>query len=123
MKKLLLLFVIILMGSACNKVSDEEMEKATVNKIDCYTMKEKMVEGAVLIDVRTKAEYDAGTLEFAINVPVETIESNILDKVSSKDTPIIVFCRSGNRSSEAANKLIELGYTKVYDLGAMNSCN
>ena len=123
MKKLLLLFVIILMGSACNKVSDEEMEKATVNKIDCYTMKEKMVEGAVLIDVRTKAEYDAGTLEFAINVPVETIESNILDKVSSKDTPIIVFCRSGNRSSDAANKLIELGYTKVYDLGAMNSCN
>ena len=50
------------------------------------------------------------------------IESTIESEVSDKDTKIIVYCRSGNRSKQAANILIEKEYKNIYDLGSINNC-
>ena len=55
-------------------------------------------------------------------LPLDIIDIDSISQiVSEKDTPIIVYCRSGNRSKQAREKLIALGYSKVYDLGAMSN--
>ncbi len=74
---------------------------------------------ALLIDVRSVEEYGALKIQDTINIPVDEIEYGIESYVDDKDRIIIVFCRSGNRSETAARKLIELGYTNVYDLGGL----
>ena len=94
-----------------------------MENIDCLNKNVLMGEGAVLIDVRSSMEYEQGHLNNSINIDVDAIESVIESKVEDKDTKIIVYCRSGNRSATAANTLINLGYTNVYDLGAMSNCS
>ncbi len=81
----------------------------------------KIAEGAILIDVRTPYEYKEGHIEGAISLPNDTIEVTITKKVPDKNTSIIVYCRSGSRSKEAANTLLKLGYQNVYDFGAMEN--
>lgn len=76
--------------------------------------------GAILIDVRTKEEYDEGHLDNAINISYDEVVSKLKDY--DKDTPIIVYCRSGNRSSKAYQSLQAAGYTNLYDLGAISNC-
>ena len=117
MKKVLMLCLSILFLTACG-----DKEVAKVKNIDCLNKNVLMGEGAVLIDVRSSMEYEQGHLNNSINIDVEAIESVIESKVSDKNTKIIVYCRSGNRSATAAQKLIDMGYKKVYDLGAMSNC-
>lgn len=76
--------------------------------------------GAILIDVREKDEYDEGHLDNAINVPYTKVVELLKDY--DKDTPIIVYCRSGNRSAKAYQSLQAAGYTNLYDLGAISNC-
>lgn len=116
MKKILLVAIIGLCLCACSK-SSEEIE---TGKIGCE-QKNTVIEedGAVLIDVRTKEEYNEGHLDNAINIPYDVIVSNIKE---DKDTPIVVYCKSGARSAKAAKSLEDAGFTKVYDLGAMSNC-
>ncbi len=91
--------------------------------INYVQAKEQIINnGAVLIDVRTQEEYDEGHINGAILLTLDTIsDSSVSEVVNSKDTPIIVYCRSGLRSHEALDKLNELGYKNVYDLGAMSN--
>lgn len=72
-----------------------------------------------LIDVRTKAEYDTGYIKGALNIPLDVIEAEVQAKYSDKDTPLILYCRSGNRSNQALKKLEALGYTRIYDAGGI----
>jgi len=102
---------------------EKETEKVVSQNINCTQKEELMNEGAVLIDVRSASEYAEGHLDNSINLTVDTIGVNIEKLVSDKNTKIIVYCRSGNRSATAANTLINLGYKNVYDLGAMNNCS
>ena len=74
----------------------------------------------VILDVRTKNEYDQGHIPNALLVPNENIDSSIVEKLPSKDQTIYVYCRSGNRSKQAANKLLKMGYTDVIDIGGIN---
>ncbi|MCM1180861.1 MAG: rhodanese-like domain-containing protein [Clostridium sp.] len=74
-----------------------------------------------IVDVRTREEFDAGHIEDAINVPNETIGSKSLRELPDKNQVLILCCRSGNRSEEAADKLIHLGYTNVYDIGSLKN--
>jgi len=72
----------------------------------------------VLVDVRTPAEYEAGHIPTAINIPVDVIGSRL--PAIAKDTLIVVYCRSGNRSTTASKILMDLGYTNVVDFGAVS---
>lgn len=70
-----------------------------------------------LVDVRTAEEYRDGYIPGAINISVQELGSK-LNKIP-KDKPVIVYCRSGSRSSHAAQSLIAAGYSEVYDLGGL----
>ena len=72
----------------------------------------------VLVDVRTPAEYEAGHIPTAVNVPVDVIGTQ--PPAVAKDTLIVVYCRSGNRSATARQILVDLGYTNVVDFGAVS---
>jgi phage shock protein E len=72
----------------------------------------------LLVDVRTPAEYEAGHIPTAINVPVDVIGTR--PPTSEKAALIIVYCRSGNRSATARKILMDLGYTNVVDFGAVS---
>jgi rhodanese-related sulfurtransferase len=70
-----------------------------------------------LIDVRTPEEFASGHIEGAINIPVQELQQR-MDEVSS-DEPVVLYCRSGNRSNQAAQILDGAGYSGVYDLGGV----
>jgi rhodanese-related sulfurtransferase len=71
----------------------------------------------LLIDVRTPEEFASGHIQNAVNISVETLPAR-LDEVPGR-TPVVVYCRSGNRSASAAQILTENGYQQVYDLGGI----
>ncbi len=74
---------------------------------------------ALVLDVRTPAEFAAGHIEGALNVPLKELERRIPEIASDKDTPLMVHCQSGGRSAAATQILRRLGYTQVQDLGSL----
>ena len=116
MKKsfLILLFCFVLLVGCSSKKS------TIVNYVEA---KEKIINnGAILLDVRTQEEYDEKHIDGAILLSLDSIdEDSVSSIVSNKSIPIIVYCRSGNRSAQALEKLTNLGYKEVYDLGAMSN--
>ena len=120
MKKIFCLIVCCLVLWSCG--SDKKEGKAVVQSVTCSEMKELVKDGAVLVDVRTLAEYKSGHLDEAVNLPVETIADTIGNEISDKDTKIVLYCRSGNRSATAGQTLIDMGYKNVYDMGGMSNC-
>ncbi len=90
-------------------------------KISAEDAKARMDSGdtIVILDVRTKEEYDAGHIAGAILVPNETIVDKQPELLPDLDAEILVYCRSGNRSAQAAKKLLAIGYTNVVDFGGI----
>lgn len=75
----------------------------------------------IILDVRTKEEYEAKHIPGAILLPNETItEESVSAAGLSADNTLLVYCRSGRRSKEASQKLVDLGFSKVYDFGGIN---
>ena len=75
----------------------------------------------IILDVRTKAEYAEGHIKGAINIPNETIGNEDIAELPNKEQLIFVYCRSGNRSKQAAAKLATNGYTGIVDMGGINT--
>ena len=76
----------------------------------------------VILDVRTASEYVEGHIPKAINIANEIIsDETTRDLLKDKDRLILVYCRSGNRSKQAAEKLAELGYTNIVEFGGINT--
>ncbi len=116
MKRVFIIVVIILVSLLTGCGSDTM--KKEVTKISSQEVREMISNGidAVIIDVRTKEEFDARHIVGAINVPLDQIEEIELPK----SRKIILYCQSGNRSNQAANILNSLGYENVFDLGGIN---
>ena len=76
-------------------------------------------ENYIILDVRTQAEYNQGHIPNAICIPNETIDENVVNKLPDKNQMILVYCRSGNRSKQAAEKLKKLGYTNIIEFGGI----
>lgn len=74
---------------------------------------------AVILDVRRLEEFQEGHIPGAINIPNETIGTQPLPQLPDKDQTILVYCRSGNRSKQASEKLAALGYTQVLEFGGI----
>ena len=109
MKKIIVLLLSILLLVGCNNKEKESNILEEVLKENNY----------IIVDVRTKEEYDSSHVVGSINIPYDTIDENTdLDKSKT----IIVYCRSGKRSSIASETLKKLGYN-VLDLGAFDSIN
>lgn len=96
----------------------------TIKKIFGFVPKvnfpELINDGAVIIDVRTKKEYQGGHIKRSTNIPLDTL-SNHLSSLKDKNQPIITCCASGMRSASAKRILKAKGYKEVYNGGAWNS--
>lgn len=95
---------------------------AQYRKISPQMAKEMIdsLDSVIILDVRTENEYAEGHIPGAILIPNETIETTGRpQKLDDLDAMILVYCRSGNRSAQAARKLSALGYTQVYDFGGI----
>lgn len=75
----------------------------------------------VILDVRTKAEYDEGHIENAVQLPYDEIPQRAPAELTDKAQTILVYCRSGNRSRTASQSLSDLGYTNVKNFGGINT--
>jgi rhodanese-related sulfurtransferase len=76
-------------------------------------------DGHVVVDVRRQDEYDAGHIPGAILIPNETIGTSPPKELPDPDQIILIYCRSGNRSKQAAQKLFDMGYTNLYEFGGI----
>ncbi|MBQ5325122.1 MAG: rhodanese-like domain-containing protein [Oscillospiraceae bacterium] len=85
--------------------------------------KQMMDSGNVLVlDVREQDEYSTGHIGGAVLLPVGTINADTASKViPSKDTTVLVYCRSSNRSKKASAALAKLGYTNIYEIGGITT--
>ena len=118
-----LIIVIIALGVIImlNK-KDKNLENAvtikyvSMNEI-VQIMKEN--ENYIILDVRTVEEYNEGHIPNAICIPNETIGNNKIDELPNKEQLILIYCRSGNRSKQAAEKLKKLGYTNLIEFGGI----
>ena len=74
------------------------------------------INNAVLVDVRTNDEYNSGYIENSINIDYFSDDFSENVEKFDKNTPIVLYCRSGKRSSKSANKLSKLGFKEIYNL-------
>ena len=73
----------------------------------------------IIVDVRTQEEFDSGHIPNAICIPNENIGTEQPEELPDLDQVILIYCRSGNRSKQAAQKLADMGYTNVYEFGGI----
>jgi phage shock protein E len=97
---------------------------ATVQEVTPETVAARLPQdldnGLILLDVRTQQEWEEdGHIEGATSIPLDELEARAEDELP-KDAEIIVYCRSGNRSAQGADFLVEHGYTNVSDMGGIN---
>lgn len=119
MKKWLCLILLMFFCSGCAK------PQAPINTYRQITMEEAVVmmekeSNYMILDVRTPAEFAEKHIPNAVNLPNESIGSVEIAELPDKDQLILVYCRSGRRSKEAAEKLVLLGYTNVVEFGGIN---
>ena len=115
---LLLMAALVLTGCAAPQASAASYRQINMQEaLDIMTNKT----GYIILDVRTIAEYESGHIPGAICVPNETIGASEIPELPNKDQLILVYCRSGNRSKQAASKLVKLGYTNIVEFGGINA--
>ena len=78
-------------------------------------------DGPVIVDVRREDEFAAGHIPGAVCIPVETIGTARPAELPDPDQVILIYCRRGSRSRRAAQKLGEMGYTRVFSFGGIDS--
>ena len=105
---------------ACGQTIENKQEAVYVN-ITAEEAKKIMDTETdyVILDVRTQEEYDQGHIPGAINIANEFIGTDEIPELPNKDRLIMVYCRSGNRSKQAAQKLVDLGYTNIVEFGGI----
>lgn len=117
MKRLLCVLMPVLLFIFCSAHAEG------YRQIDQETAKKMMEanDGHVIVDVRRKDEYDAGHIPGAILIPNESIGCDSPEALPDYEQIILVYCRSGNRSKQAAQKLASMGYTNIYEFGGIMS--
>lgn len=122
MKRLLLLLLtLLLLLAGCGAAGTSG--KSDYRQISQEEAKEMMdTQEVIILDVREQDEYDSGHISGAVLLPVGTIdETTAAEVIPEKDSTVLVYCRSGNRSKTASSTLAELGYTNIYEFGGINT--
>ncbi len=121
----IILAAILLLLTACSsggQVMDGEDMVRSYTQISQEEAKQMMEQDGtqIIVDVRTQEEYDSGHIPGAICIPNESIGTEHPEELPDLDQVILVYCRSGNRSKQAAQKLFDMGYINVYEFGGIN---
>ena len=119
MRKVLPLLLAALLLAGCAAPA-EEITYRQVNMDEAITMMEEE-SGYIILDVRTPEEFADKHIPGALNIPNETIGTAEIPELPDKDQLILVYCRSGNRSKQASEKLAALGYTNIVEFGGINN--
>lgn len=119
MRKLIPLFAALLLIAGCAAPAQESgYRQVTAEEAIALMEKES---GYIILDVRTAQEYSEKHIPKAVNIPNESIGTEEIPALPDKNQLILVYCRSGNRSKQASEKLAALGYTNVVEFGGINS--
>ena len=120
MKKLILILLAVMMLTACGQDKEKDQGAVYVN-ITAEEAKQIMdsEDGYIILDTRTREEYDEGHIPGAIVISYEEITEKAEEVLTDKDQLILVYCRSGRRSKIAAEALVELGYTNIKEFGGI----
>ena len=125
MKRVMIMMLALLLCLGATGCAAEKTEAADMgyNQIDQETAKAMMAQddGHVIVDVRRQDEYDAGHIPGAILIPNESIEGERPEALPDLEQVILIYCRSGNRSKQAASKLAAMGYVNLYEFGGINT--
>ena len=129
MKKIFITITILLIVVFCVVVSNKKSEyiKEDLLMYKSITMEEakaifKEKGNYIIVDVRRPDEYKEGHIPNAINIVNETIDKEP-QELKDKDQSIYVYCRTGRRSKEASEKLVNLGYTNIIEIGGIVDWN
>ncbi len=116
----LLLAILLLAGCTTPSGTDGDITYKQVSMSDAITMMENE-DGYIILDVRRSDEFASGHIPNAINIPNENIGEDEIEELPDKDQLILVYCRSGNRSKQASEKLVKLGYSNIVEFGGINN--
>ena len=118
MKKILPILLAALLLAGCAAPAEQGTYRQ-INMDEAVTIMEEE-SGYIILDVRTPEEFADKHIPGAINIPNETIGTEEVPELPDKDQLILVYCRSGNRSKQASEKLAALGYTNIVEFGGIN---
>ena len=123
MKRILPLFLLLLLLTGCGGTASNSSSENDYQQISQEEAKEMMdTQDVIILDVREQDEYDSGHIPGAVLLPVGTIdEETAAEVIPEKDSTVLVYCRSGNRSKTASSALAGLGYTNIYEFGGINT--
>ena len=119
MKKFITLLLSVLFLAGCALPAGQEVSYRQINMDEAITMMEEE-SSYMILDVRTPEEFADKHIPGAINIPNETISTEEIPELPDKDQLILVYCRSGNRSKQASEKLAALGYTNIVEFGGIH---
>ncbi len=110
----------LLLLSGCSS-KNSNAENNSYRQVDMEEAEKIMKEEKdyIILDARTPEEYEDGHIPHAINIPNETISTKAIPELPDKNQLILVYCRSGNRSKQAAGKLSKLGYSNIVEFGGI----
>ena len=118
MKKFLPIFIAVLLLAGCAAPAEQEVGYRQITMDEAVAMMEEEKD-YIILDVRTAAEFNEEHIPDAINIPNETIGTDAIPELPDKDQLILVYCRSGNRSKQASEKLVKSGYTNIVEFGGI----
>ena len=119
MKKLIVILLLAALLTGCVATGDDKAN--TYRQITMDDAVSMMAEesGYIILDVRRPDEFAEKHIPGAVNLPNEKIGTESIRELPEKDRLILVYCRSGNRSKQAAEKLVKLGYSNVVEFGGI----
>ncbi len=119
MKKIIPFLLSLLVLAGCASPAVQEASYRQIGMDEAIEIMEN--ESAyIILDVRTPEEFVERRIPGAINVPNESIGAEEIPELPDKEQLILVYCRSGNRSKQASQKLVKLGYTNIVEFGGIN---
>lgn len=118
MKKLIPFLLAVLLLSGCTAPEKEADSYRQINMDEAVSIMQEEND-YVILDVRRPDEFAEKHIPGAVNIPNETIGTAEIPALPDKDQLILVYCRSGNRSKQASEKLVALGYTNVVEFGGI----
>ena len=118
-RRLFLILLIVLLLTGCAVSTDKDVTYTQITMSEAVEMME-IESDYIILDVRRPDEFATGHIPNAINIPNESIGTDEISELPDKDQLILVYCRSGNRSKQASQKLVKLGYSNVVEFGGIN---